>query len=183
MLNKVFLNFRPLEALVIDHLKSLANINPPILTEYLLPPQPLPEKILNLSFTQLGGDSIAAMRLASLIEEHFNRQIAVQAIMAEPLQNIFQRVVHKPLSFIDSRSTINWNKECLLDCITKEEIQDDQSSLVYSDKINVFMTGATGFLGRFILLELLRNTKCNKIYCLVRNTKGTVLISFRKIMQ
>lgn len=164
-------DFRPLEALVIDYFKSLANLSPQKLTN-LLPPQPLPKTVLNISFTQLGGDSIAAMRLVSLIEEHFNRHVSVQAIMAEPLQHILQLVVNKPLSCNELSSSINWNEEILLDFITQEN-QNDSSSVLHSEKINVFVTGATGFLGRFILLELLRNPKCHVVYCLVRNTKGT----------
>ena len=163
--------FRPLEVLVIDHFASIANISAQILTKDL--PQPLPKITLTVSFTQLGGDSIAAMRLASLIEEHFNRQISVHTIMAEPLQNILRLIVNKPLSFIESCSPINWSKEVLLDFVTQES-QDDSSSSAHSEKINVFMTGATGFLGRFILLELLRNPKCHLVYCLARNTNGTV---------
>ena len=173
-------NFRPLEALVIDHFKSLANINPQNITKYQ-PQQSLPQIELTISFTQLGGDSIAAMRLASLIEEHFNRQISVQAIMAEPLQNILQLVVNKPLNLIESCS-INWSKDVSLNFIIQDGIQDNSSSFVQSEKNDVFITGATGFLGRFILLELLKNPKCHLVYCLVRNTKGTVLKSFRKIM-
>jgi thioester reductase-like protein len=37
---------------------------------------------------------------------------------------------------------------------------------------NILLTGATGFLGRFLLVSLLKNTKA-KIYCLVRLKKDT----------
>lgn len=172
------LNFRPLEALVIDHFKSLSNLSPQNVTKHL-PSQKLPETVLTMSFTQLGGDSIAAMKFASLIEEHFNRQVSVQAIMVEPLQNILQLVVNKPISFDASSPSINWSKEVLLDFVTHH--QKDSTSSAQSEAKTVFMTGATGFLGRYILLELLKNPKCHLVYCLVRNTIGILPIIHTEI--
>ena len=175
----MYVSFRPLEVLVIDHFKSLANLSPHDVTKHL-PSQKLPETVLTMSFTQLGGDSIAAMKFASLIEEHFNRQVSVQAIMVEPLQNILQLVVNKPISFDASSPSINWSKEVLLDFVTHQH-QKDSTSSAQSETKTVFMTGATGFLGRYILLELLKNPKCHLVYCLVRNTIGTLPISNTEI--
>ncbi len=38
---------------------------------------------------------------------------------------------------------------------------------------NVFITGATGFVGKVLVEKLLRSTPVNKIFCLVRARKGS----------
>ena len=138
------------------------------------PPSPLPANVLTLSFTQLGGDSIAAMRLAGLFDEHFNRVVSVQAIMTEPLQNILQLVLIKAHGVEVQTPSIDWSKEIVLDFINSDSHRHSQHPVPTDGSTSVFLTGATGFLGQFILLELLKNPKCRHIYCLVRGTEGMV---------
>lgn len=50
----------------------------------------------------------------------------------------------------------------------------DQSSKIqqfYNDK-NVFITGATGFVGKLLVEKLLRSTDVAKIFVLIRTKKG-----------
>lgn len=136
-----------------------------------VPPAPLPANVLTVSFTQLGGDSIAAMRLAGLFDEHFNKLVSVQAIMTEPLQNILQLVLIKAPGVEIQATPIDWSKEIILDFIATDSHRRSQVSTL-QEGTSMFLTGATGFLGQFILLELLKNPKCHQIYCLVRGTKG-----------
>ena len=163
--------FRPLEVLIVEYFQKLANLTPALLPE-CTPPPPLPPNLLSVSFTQLGGDSISAMRLANLFDEHFNKLVSVQAIMTEPLHNILQLVLIKnPGVEVQTSYSIDWKKEIILD-FSVTHSHKHSSVPVLSECNTVLLTGATGFLGQFILLELLTNPKCNLIYCLVRSTKG-----------
>ncbi|KAL5489135.1 hypothetical protein EMCRGX_G018193 [Ephydatia muelleri] len=161
---------RPLEVLIVEYFQKLANLTPALLPE-CTPPPPLPPNLLSVSFTQLGGDSISAMRLANLFDEHFNKLVSVQAIMTEPLKNILQLVLIKtPGVEVQTSYSIDWKKEIILD-FSGTHSHKHSSVPVLSECNTVLLTGATGFLGQFILLELLTNPKCNLIYCLVRSTK------------
>eukprot|EP00092_Neocalanus_flemingeri_P036689 GFUD01039944.1.p1 GENE.GFUD01039944.1~~GFUD01039944.1.p1 ORF type:complete len:515 (+),score=130.04 GFUD01039944.1:51-1547(+) len=53
---------------------------------------------------------------------------------------------------------------------TMEE-KESQISQFYNDK-TVFITGATGFMGKVLVEKLLRSTKVKKIYLLIRQKKG-----------
>ena len=164
----LIITFRPLEAAIVDYFQTLAK------SSTSAPPSPLPANVLTVSFTQLGGDSIAAMRLAGLFDEHFNRVVSVQAIMTEPLQNILQLVLIKAHGVEVQTPSIDWSKEIVLDFINADSHRRSQHSITIDGSTSVFLTGATGFLGQFILLELLKNPKCHHIYCLVRGTEGMV---------
>ena len=115
------------------------------------------------------------MRLASLFDEHFNKMVSVQAIMTEPLQNILQLVVIKtPGVEVQTSCSIDWKKEIMTLDFSGSDTGKNYAVPVLSESNSVLLTGATGFLGQFILLELLSNPKCLHIYCLVRGTaKGT----------
>ena len=169
--------FRHLEVLIVDYFQTIKKLLVQEQTSVLncAPPSPLPANVLTLSFAQLGGDSIAAMRLAGLFDEHFNRVVSVQAIMTEPLQNILQLVLLKAHGVEVQTPSIDWSKEIVLDFINSDSHRHSQHPVVPTDgSTSVFLTGATGFLGQFILLELLKNPKCRHIYCLVRGTEGMV---------
>ncbi|WP_273545180.1 SDR family oxidoreductase [Agrobacterium vitis] len=54
-----------------------------------------------------------------------------------------------------------------------------------SEKKNVFLTGATGFIGAYLLTEMLKSSHIGKIYTLCRrfdpqNDRDRILLSFKK---
>lgn len=121
------------------------------------------------SFSQLGGDSLSAMHLSSLLREHLSLNLPVDAILKTPLADIMSNTcgvtVHQ-----------DWTKEASLDTIGLDTIS--QCSTLHDVpevSSSVFLTGCTGFLGRFILWELLHDSKIARIFCLVQNRKGIKL--------
>lgn len=51
-----------------------------------------------------------------------------------------------------------------------EEVMKKKESLT-DDQIKILLTGSTGFLGRFILWDILNSEKCGLVYCLCRGEK------------
>ncbi|KAH8332131.1 hypothetical protein KR074_009093, partial [Drosophila pseudoananassae] len=54
---------------------------------------------------------------------------------------------------------------------TKEPIMDCDIRGFYKDKV-IFLTGATGFLGKLLIEKLLRSTEVKRIYAMVRSKRG-----------
>lgn len=50
----------------------------------------------------------------------------------------------------------------------------------FYEKLNVFITGGTGFMGKILIEKLLRSTDVSTIYILVREKKGKDLQSRRE---
>ena len=139
---------------------------------------------LSSSFSDLGGDSLAATAFATLLEEMFGVKVSVNLILS-PAGNVgtWARTVESVLA-----------NQC--DMLAYEQIHGEDKSRIDADDLDiatfldagafeagaldpppettrcVLLTGATGFLGRFLCLEWLeRMEACNgKIICLVRAT-------------
>lgn len=140
---------------------------------------------LLLSLTQLGGDSMSAMRLSNLINSHFSVEISAQAIIKLPLVEILQIICkalvgkqsHDVNHFTTSYevSSVDWDKETSISFLEDIVLNKDSvpETITENDSdVVVLLTGATGFLGRFLLWELLCNKNVKKIYCLVRSLSG-----------
>ena len=137
---------------------------------------------MDAAFSQLGGDSLAAMRLSGLIREHLNADVTVEIILKQPLREALEVITqcltthHNPSGVKDSNqkgTLIQWGEEVSLEGLELEAcVQLSQRDRKGDEGLSVFLTGATGFLGRFILLELLQNQQCDRIYCLVQNKEG-----------
>ena len=180
---------RPLEICIVDHFKRLISHN----SSATVPPNraSLPANFISNTFAELGGDSLAAMRLSALISEHLHLKIPVGVILKQPLVNLLDlirsndnyageyhfsieaRSSSPDMSDITTQRSIDWVKEASLDNLKLRKLcQPMKNHSASKGTFSVFLTGATGFLGRFILLELLRNNHCDSIYCLVQSKPG-----------
>jgi fatty acid CoA ligase FadD9 len=136
-----------------------------------------------LSFGELGGDSLGAAEFSALLEEIFGVELSVNAILS-PAGNIdkWARAIEAALG--DERAGI----------ATFDQIHGEGSQQISADELDVgafiddatlvrapfdappevsrcvLLTGATGFLGRFLCIEWAeRMAKCGgKLVCLVR---------------
>lgn len=131
---------------------------------------------LSLTLPQLGGDSVSASLLSYLLKQRFQVDIPVPAILSCPLMEILS-VLNPPSVFPQSNDTArdehsgqlspqpvrDWNDEIE---IPSSGVPAEKSDLALKDHV-AFLTGVKGFLGRFILWELLHQPDCTRIYCLV----------------
>ncbi|MEO0012373.1 MAG: hypothetical protein RLZZ535_762, partial [Cyanobacteriota bacterium] len=121
------------------------------------------------NFFDLGGHSLLIVRLFARIRNVFKIDLPFQFLFDAPiLINFVEKLEKKKMGRLGERETrrlsLELNKEAVLD--SDISLQDRQFN--YPEKINnIFLTGATGFLGAFLLAELLRQTEAD-IYCLVR---------------
>ncbi|EGG16162.1 hypothetical protein DFA_09189 [Cavenderia fasciculata] len=130
----------------------------------------------DFSFTQLGGDSLSAIRLSNLLKDKANINIAPSIILNNNnnLTNLSNLINNNNncQDYNDSvMESINWNQE-FMSLDKSIDIGDKKIGEIPVDSpipIDVFLTGATGFLGSFILHQLLGQENVGRIYCLVRS--------------
>lgn len=126
------------------------------------------------SFSQLGGDSLSAMHLSSLLREHLSLDLPVDVLLKTPLVSIVSDVC-RTAKGTPAVGSHDWVGEASLDSLDLD-INPQCCSLYDVPEISssVLLTGCTGFLGRFILWELLRDSKIATIFCLAQSKKGTI---------
>ncbi len=118
-------------------------------------------------FFTLGGHSLLAARAIVLVNTAFNRDIPLRVLYEAPTVAAFARALGHGSAQPAPIVPANLTAEIFLDpSITPSVIA--RQPLDASPKA-IFLTGVTGFLGAFLLHELLVQTKAT-IYCLVRAT-------------
>jgi amino acid adenylation domain-containing protein/thioester reductase-like protein len=111
-------------------------------------------------FAALGGGSLAAVRVASLLERRLGRRVrSYEFFRCSSLRDVCD-ALERPRD--DDLAT----SEVKRDAVLEPEIAPRRapSSEPFA---SVLLTGATGFYGTFLLAELLRDTRAN-VVCLVR---------------
>ncbi|EFA77022.1 hypothetical protein PPL_09774 [Heterostelium album PN500] len=113
-----------------------------------------------LSFSQIGGDSIGAVKLSNLLKDKAKIDVKPQQILDKNVNliDIFKNII--------KNNEINWEDEMKLD----DSIQTNGKSMKSSGFNNIFLTGATGFNGSFLLYDLIRNQNISKVFCLIRSS-------------
>ncbi|MFN6567974.1 non-ribosomal peptide synthase/polyketide synthase [Dendronalium sp. ChiSLP03b] len=154
-----------------------------------VPPRTLVEKVLaNIwanalhlkqvgvldNFFDLGGHSLTTIQVMSQINETFQIKLPLRHLFTAPtIAELAQTI--ESTSRTDSTASaneitpLNLQNEVVLDETIKP------GNLVYqpvSEPKAILLTGATGFVGAFLLAELLQQTQAD-IYCLVRGANLT----------
>ncbi|MEG4345119.1 amino acid adenylation domain-containing protein [Microcoleus sp. A003_D6] len=127
----------------------------------------LKEVGVNDNFFELGGNSLLVIRLLSQLHQAFGIDIPIPRLFEFPtVVGIAQFIdkIRQVGTFDNLTDNIfNLNAEAILD----PEIQPELLAGNYvSEPKCIFLTDATGFLGSYLLSELLQQTRAN-IYCLV----------------
>jgi amino acid adenylation domain-containing protein/thioester reductase-like protein len=114
------------------------------------------------NFYELGGYSLLAIRLVMQINEVFQQQVVLENLLNNPtIAGIGQVIETLKQSIPDHKFSGNQTDDFTLD----PSIFPDNT--IVGTIPEIFLTGATGFLGAFLLQELLQQTRSD-IYCLVR---------------
>ncbi|MBD2412761.1 amino acid adenylation domain-containing protein [Nostoc calcicola FACHB-3891] len=118
------------------------------------------------NFFELGGNSLLAAQLTICVRETFQVELPVRCIFEqqtiEGLSQIVDKVHHQGTASLNT--VVNLKAEAVLDPnIYPQGVLANN----ISQPKHIFLTGATGFLGTFLIHELLQQTQA-KIHCLVR---------------
>ncbi len=169
----------------------------PTLTEaYIAPRTPLEitlaelySKVLSIvaigandNFFDLGGNSLQTMELIAYVEKKYGVSVRLKEFLAMPSiagiatlvnQNRADRKSpseYMSLQQLQSEAAICWQALEQLKQLKqlKQTEQPTQTVAKENSTKDIFMTGATGFLGAFLLQALLRLRPTAKIYCLIR---------------
>lgn len=114
------------------------------------------------NFFDLGGHSLLATHLLFRLRDGLQRDIPLHWLFEAPtISELAEKIgVASP----DPDSAIDLQGEAVLDPTI--EPQPGAAAFV-AEPINIFLTGATGFLGAFLLSEILQQTEAD-VHCLVR---------------
>lgn len=120
------------------------------------------------NFFELGGHSLLTARLLTQVEEAIQIKVSLFYFFREPTITGLIKAIKATQNF-DSVVTleetqIDLHTEAILDPTIYPELPFVESK---TEPEHIFLTGATGFLGAFLLHEILQQTQAN-IYCLVR---------------
>ena len=144
--------------------------------------------VLNLSienisihdnFFEVGGHSMAAAQLIALLNDQFNTKLRLFKIFQAPtiagVSGVIDEILYG-LSPSTKKKELKEDNDGLGSDIAKQMLKDSTliddistSGLSKAPLIakTLLITGATGFLGAYLLSDLLRKTNCH-IYCIVR---------------
>jgi thioester reductase-like protein len=124
---------------------------------------------LNKSFNDYGFDSLQSMNLLGELENFLGCPINPSLIWeCETIQKFSQYLTgDEPNSFTSSSVQMGVDLKAEVDLDPSISVEN-MLKITLTDSSNIFLTGSTGFLGAFLLSELLKQTH-SKIYCLVRS--------------
>ncbi|GAM22868.1 hypothetical protein SAMD00019534_060430 [Acytostelium subglobosum LB1] len=129
--------------------------------------------IHNISFTDIGGDSIGAAKLSRLLRDKEGIELSAQFILNKEhsIGHILDIIKRHDGGEVTTK--IDWTNEFKLDPSINPHDKSIRPFKLHGN--NIFLTGATGYLGSHLLHELLTGhskAMVDKVYCLVRNVGG-----------
>jgi amino acid adenylation domain-containing protein/thioester reductase-like protein len=172
------LDRRALSALQPDRLEQSASIAPRTPTETQL--AEIWTKLLGLqqvsvhdNFFDLGGHSLLITQLLAQVRSTFQMDLSLRQIFEAPTIAELAEIIENSRTGTPPTSvvTVDWKAEVCLDPAIYLLDEPSQTTIAQqtSNPSRIFLTGATGFLGAFLLHELLQQTQAH-LYCLVRAT-------------
>jgi thioester reductase-like protein len=175
-----------------ENLSQPAQPRPNLSNAYVAPCNPLEQTITEIwqqffrveqvgiedNFFELGGDSLLAVQLISQVRKTTGVDVALDRLLDSPtvaglagaialharFANAKQRQGHTDAAIVTNKVT-DLNAEAVLDSTIRPENLPVE---FVTNPDAILLTGATGYIGAYLLHELLKQTSAN-IYCLVRS--------------
>jgi len=123
------------------------------------------------NFFELGGNSLMMVRLLARARTVLEIEVALKTFFVTPTVAGLAEVIHHtrlqdfPTLFSTKHTDVNLAAEAILDPSIVAEGGKRPSAAPVTD---ILLTGASGFLGIFLLDELLRDTEA-RLHCLIRS--------------
>ncbi|MFQ4145498.1 amino acid adenylation domain-containing protein [Chlorogloeopsis sp. ULAP02] len=152
-------------------------------TKYIAPRTPIEKELANIwtellkvkqvgiedNFFDLGGHSLLLTQLVFRVRQTWQIELPLSSLWEMPTIALLAESIEMAQKMGDStiaitpKNKINWQAETVLDSV----IRPHTPTKFPTEPANIFLTGVTGFVGAFLLYELLQKTNAD-IYCLVR---------------
>lgn len=131
-------------------------------------------------FFDIGGDSLAAAELATRVDAAFDVRMPVGTLLEHPTVAGMLDAVEDRRRDADHGRAWDGKPDLRAEAVLDPDIvpQPDGRPLTLRDARRVFLTGATGFLGTFLLDALLSRTGAT-VHCLVRRREADPLERIR----
>ena len=122
------------------------------------------------NFFDAGGHSLAAAELLGRVEAVFGVRLPINVLLKEPtvpgLCDAVEVRLRGGSGEPESETVLDLASEAVLDADISPEREAEDTFILHRAR-RIFLTGATGFLGAFLLDSLLLRTEAT-LYCLVR---------------
>ncbi len=125
-------------------------------------------------FFDIGGHSLAAAELLGNLEEAFGARLSTNVLLRNPTATGLCDAVEAAHRDGTEALEANVGPDLFAEATLDPDIAPDgpaRDTLALHRSRRIFLTGATGFLGAFLLDSLLLRTQAT-VYCLVRPPKG-----------
>ncbi len=122
------------------------------------------------SLHELGLDSLMAVELTTAIRSELQIDLPIRALVEDPTLETLVALITEQLTpgspsvQVKPEPALDLGQEAILDA----SICPDRAAVLADESNSIFLTGATGFLGAFLLQELLEQTQ-STVFCLVRS--------------
>jgi amino acid adenylation domain-containing protein/thioester reductase-like protein len=137
---------------------------------------------ISQNFYEYGGDSLRTALLINRLQEYFSIQVPLECLFKAPTVQDFAPLLQKLQTCGSSLEFEITPQQLLAEAELPGEIYP--TTAPKHNRHRLFLTGATGFIGAFLLQELLTQQPQATIYCLVRaKTIGEASDRLRSVMK